>query len=112
MNQSITITNDAVKHLKDNLKTSPAGTLGIRIGLRDAGCSGFAYTIDFTNQQNTDDYVLEQDGVKIFIADKFLKSLAGTEIDLVHQGINSVIAFNNPNVINQCGCGESVKFKE
>lgn len=111
MQNSITLTPAALQHLQMNLAQSPAGTLGVRIGLRDAGCSGFAYTMDFTDVQNPDDKVFETDGVKIIVDEKNFNALKGTEIDLVQEGINSVLEFNNPNVIHECGCGESFQFK-
>jgi iron-sulfur cluster assembly protein len=112
MQHPISITPAALQHLQTNLASSPTGTIGIRLGLRDAGCSGFAYTVDFTQQQNHDDHVFDFDGVKILIAADKFKPLAGMELNLVKQGVNSILEFNNPNVAQACGCGESVKFKE
>ena len=109
---SITLTPAALQHLQHNLTQCPPGTLGVRVGLRDAGCSGFAYTMDFTSEQEPTDEVFDFDGVKIFMSPADLKSLKGTEIDLVQEGVNSVLEFNNPNVVHECGCGESFQFKE
>lgn len=108
----ITLTKSAQNFLEGNLSNSPTGTKGIRLGLRDAGCSGFAYTFDFTNVENNDDQIFTFDDIKIYISEKFMAALHGTEIDYVTQGVNSVLQFNNPNVKNACGCGESVQFKE
>lgn len=107
----ITLTSTAKEYLLESLSEAPAGSLGIRIGLRDAGCSGFAYTIDFAKEQNIDDQVFTFDPVQIFIDKKFMTALQGTEIDYVTQGVNSLLQFNNPNVVNSCGCGESFQFK-
>lgn len=112
MTNTITLTATATKYLQENLAQSPAGTLGVRVGLRDAGCSGYAYTIDFTNEQLPDDQVLTFDDVKIFINNKHLQALKGTEVDFVQEGVNAMLEFNNPNVIHECGCGESFKFKD
>jgi iron-sulfur cluster assembly protein len=112
MQNSITVTPAALKHLQDNLANCPADTVGIRVGLRDAGCSGFAYTMDFTNQQSPEDKIFEFSGVKILISADNFKALKGTEIDLAQEGLNSILEFNNPNVIHECGCGESFQIKE
>ncbi len=112
LKHSITVTPAALKHLQDNLASCPTGTIGIRVGLRDAGCSGFAYTMDFTNEQSPEDKVFTFAQVKILIAAEDFKALRGTEIDLAQEGLNSILEFNNPNVINECGCGESFQFKE
>lgn len=112
MKHAITLTPGAVAHIQSNLDDSPDGTLGVRFGLRDAGCSGYAYTFDFTKEKLATDEVFEFDGVSVYVDRDHLKSLDGTEIDYAQSGINSTLSFNNPNVVDQCGCGESFKFKE
>lgn len=109
---TITLTAAAQQHLQQNLAQCPAGTVGIRVGVRDAGCSGYAYTMDFTAEQNPEDKVFEFEGVKILMSATDFKVLQGTEIDLVQEGVNSILEFNNPNVIHECGCGESFQFKD
>lgn len=108
----ITVTKTAQTYLQQNMAEAPNGSLGIRIGLRDAGCSGFAYTIDFTDAKQADDQLFHFDGLNILIDKKFMQALDGMELDYVTQGVNSILQFNNPNVVNACGCGESVQFKE
>jgi len=112
MQNSISLTPAAHKHIQENLAQSPEGTLGIRLGLRDAGCSGFAYTFDFVTQQATDDQVFDLDGIKIIIPAHNFKALKGSEIDLVQEGVNSILKVNNPNVMHECGCGESFQIKD
>ncbi len=112
MENALKLTLAAQEYLQANLTNSPAGTLGIRVGLRDAGCSGYAYTIDFTQEQLPDDHVLQFAEVTLLVNAQHLKALLGTEIDYVKNGVNALLQFNNPNVINQCGCGESFQFKE
>lgn len=112
MNNTITVTPAAQQHLLSSIASSPAGTIGIRFGLRDAGCSGYAYTIDFTDTKAEDDHSFEFDGVNIIVSGAHLQSLAGTQIDYVKQGMNSLLSFNNPNVVDACGCGESFKFRD
>lgn len=108
----ITLTNAAQQHLQENLANSPVGTLGIRLGLRDAGCSGFAYTMDFASETQAEDEVFMFDQIRIVISRQYLQALNGMEIDLVQSGVNSTLAFNNPNVVNTCGCGESFQFRD
>lgn len=112
MQNSITLTPAAQQYLQENLAESPEGTLGVRIGLRDAGCSGYAYTIDFADTELPEDHILNFDSVKIFIAKEHVKPLQGTAIDLVNEGVNTTLEFDNPNVVHECGCGESFKFKD
>ena len=108
----LTLTPAATKYLQENLESSPDGTLGIRLGLRDAGCSGFAYTFDFATSKNENDQIYSFGEILIFVDAKFSKALYGMEIDYVTQGVNSLLQFNNPNVVNSCGCGESFQFKD
>jgi len=112
MQKSISLTPAARKHLLENLQQSPAGTLGIRVGLRDAGCSGFAYTFDFVTQLTADDQTFELDGIKIIIPRQNLNALHGSELDFVRDGITSILKVNNPNVVHECGCGESFQIKD
>jgi iron-sulfur cluster assembly protein len=109
---TITLSPAALTHLKNNMDSCPPNTVGIRIGLQDAGCSGFSYTMDFTAEQSAEDQVFEFEGIKILMNPEVFKFLKGTEITLAQDGVNSVLEFNNPNVVNACGCGESFQFKE
>ncbi|HSX19566.1 MAG TPA: iron-sulfur cluster assembly accessory protein [Gammaproteobacteria bacterium] len=108
----ITLTAAAQQYLQEHLATGPDGTLGIRIGLRDYGCTGFGYVIDFADSKEEADHVFEFDGIQILIDGKFMPVLHGTEIDYVKQGVNSLLQYNNPNVVKSCGCGESFSFKD
>lgn len=111
MQQAISLTSTALQYLQQHIAQAPLGTLGIRLGLRDAGCSGFAYTVDFANELNNDEETLEFADLKIFVAAKHLERFNGMEIDYAQKGVNFILEFNNPNVVNQCGCGESFQFK-
>ena len=83
------------------------GGLGLRLGVRKTGCSGWAYTVDKAEAIGDDDQVFEQFGVKVVIDSKALALLDGTEVDFVRQGLNRNFVFRNPNVAGECGCGES-----
>ena len=81
--------------------------LGLRLGIKTSGCSGLAYVLEFVDELNEDDNVFEQDGVKVIVDTKSLVYLDGTQLDFVKEGLNEGFKFINPNVKDQCGCGES-----
>ena len=81
--------------------------LGLRLGVRTSGCSGVAYVIEFADELETDDQVFEEQGVKVIVDAKSLLYLDGTELDYTKEGLNEGFKFNNPNVQDSCGCGES-----
>ena len=102
----ITLTDSAAQHVKTFLNKQENG-LGLRVGIKAAGCSGQQYVVETAEAINEDDHTFESNGVKIVIDDASLKYLAGTELDFVTEGLNSGFQFNNPNVTDSCGCGES-----
>lgn len=81
--------------------------LGMRLGVRKTGCSGWAYEVDIAREINDVDTVFEDQGVKVVVDAKSLDLVEGTEIDFVREGLNRVFRFRNPNVVDECGCGES-----
>jgi iron-sulfur cluster assembly protein len=81
--------------------------VGLRLGVRTSGCSGMAYTLEFADEIGADDLQFESHGVKVLIDAKSLPYLDGTELDYTREGLNEGFKFNNPNVKNACGCGES-----
>lgn len=102
----ITITEKAAKHIQKSLEKRGGG-VGILLGVRTAGCSGMAYKMEFTDAVPLDCDCFEQHDVKIFVDAKSLPYLDGTELDYVKEGLNEGFKFNNPNVRDECGCGES-----
>lgn len=108
MNKSLMSLTDAaaerVKHLMST-RTDPA--TGLRIGVRTGGCSGMAYSMDFTVEREPLDEVVEAKGVTLFVDSKALMFLIGTEMDYVEDKLQSGFVFNNPNEKGRCGCGES-----
>jgi iron-sulfur cluster assembly protein len=102
----ITITSQAEIHIKKCLANRGQG-IGIRLGVKTTGCSGLAYTLEFVDAVNPEDYVFEQDQLKIVTDPKSLAYLDGTQVDYVRQGLNEGFEFKNPNVKAECGCGES-----
>ena len=81
--------------------------LGLKLGVRKTGCSGFAYVIDYADQQASGDLVFEDQGVKVFVDPDSLPLIDGTTVDFVKQGLNEAFRFRNPNIKGECGCGES-----
>jgi len=83
------------------------GGVGMRFGVRKTGCSGWAYVVDLAAEATPDDAVFEDRGVRILVDRDSLPLVAGTRIDYVRQGLNHGFEFDNPNVTDECGCGES-----
>ncbi|MDQ5948305.1 MAG: iron-sulfur cluster assembly protein [Pseudomonadota bacterium] len=81
--------------------------LGLRLGVKTTGCSGLAYKIEFVDQAKEDDQMFESNGIKIFVDAKSLQFLDGTILDYTREGIQEGFKFTNPNVKDECGCGES-----
>ena len=103
---SVTMTEAAAKHVNKALTQRGKG-IGLRLGVRTAGCSGMAYKLEYVDELAPDDEVFESHGVKIVIDPKSLAYLDGTELDFTREGLNEGFKFNNPNVKDECGCGES-----
>ncbi|WED21352.1 iron-sulfur cluster assembly protein IscA [Vibrio sp. JC009] len=103
---AINMTDAAASRVKKFLDNRGKG-LGLRLGVKTTGCSGMAYVLEFVDQLNEEDSVFEIKGVTIIIDPKSLVYLEGTELDFVKQGLNEGFQFNNPNVKDECGCGES-----
>jgi iron-sulfur cluster assembly protein len=81
--------------------------VGLRVGVRKTGCSGYAYVVDYADSVGTDDVVFDQGGVKVVVDPQSLALIDGTEVDFVKEGLNEAFKFRNPNVKGECGCGES-----
>lgn len=105
-NQTVSMTEAARKFFASKLKVQSEGSL-VRLSTKESGCTGYAYVLDIVEVAQDGDTVMDFEGVKLAIDDKSLTLLKGTEIDLVREGINQVVKFNNPNVVAECGCGES-----
>ena len=86
--------------------------LGLRIGVKKGGCAGMEYTMDYVTESDPNDEAVEQDGARVFIAPMAQMFLFGTEIDYEVSLLEAGFKFNNPNVTEACGCGESIKFAE
>ena len=103
---AISLSESAARHVSNFIAKRGKG-FGIRLGVKTSGCSGMAYKLEFVDQMEDEDEVFESHGVKVVIDPKSLAYLDGTELDFVKEGLNEGFKFNNPNVKDQCGCGES-----
>ncbi|MFO1385598.1 MAG: iron-sulfur cluster assembly protein IscA [Chitinivorax sp.] len=103
---AISVSHSAAKHISNFLSKRGKG-LGIRLGVRTSGCSGMAYKLEFVDELHDGDIEFDSNGIKVYTDAKSLTYLDGTELDFVREGLNEGFKFNNPNVKNQCGCGES-----
>lgn len=104
---AITMTDAAARHVESMLQRRGRG-VGLRLGTKKSGCSGFAYIVDFADSIEEGDAVFESGGVKLVVDRESLELLEGTEVDFVKQNmLNSGFEFRNPNVKDSCGCGES-----
>ena len=103
---AISLSESAAARVRDRLALRGRG-LGLRIGVKASGCSGFSYVVDYADEARSDDLVFESGGVKVFVDPASLPSIDGMQIDFVRQGLNESFRFNNPNVRAECGCGES-----
>jgi len=102
----ITLTEPAAERVRQFLGNRGKG-VGVRLGVRTSGCSGMAYVLEFVDAVEEGDAVFEDRGVKVVIDRKSLVYLDGTELDYGKEGLNEGFKFNNPNVKDACGCGES-----
>lgn len=103
---AISLTATAAQRVQNHLSSRGKG-LGLRLGVKKTGCSGFAYVINYADEIADDDVVFEDRGVKVVVDQEALRLIDGTEVDFVKQGLNEAFQFRNPNVSGQCGCGES-----
>jgi len=103
---AITLSEPAAQRVLSFMENRGKGE-GVRLGVKTSGCSGLAYVLEFVDEIEEDDVVFEDKGVKVIIDQKSLVYLDGTELDYGKEGLNEGFIFNNPNVKNECGCGES-----
>lgn len=103
---SITVTERAANQIRKQLQKRGSG-LGLRLGVKPAGCSGYAYVLDYADEPAADEIVFDRFDVKVLVKRADLDKLNGIELDYAREGFNEAFKFNNPNVKGMCGCGES-----
>ncbi|MBN4069228.1 iron-sulfur cluster assembly accessory protein [Beggiatoa alba] len=103
---SISLTQAAAQRIQSMLEERGSG-IGIRLGVKKNGCAGFAYVLDFADEQGENDSIFTQHDAAVIVDQDSLKILEGIELDYVTEGLNKSFKFRNPNVTDMCGCGES-----
>ena len=103
---AITLTQTAANRVEKFLANRGKG-MGLRLGVKTTGCSGMAYTLEFVDDMHPEDTAFDSFGVKVIVDPKSLAYIDGTELDFTKEGLNEGFKFNNPNVKDECGCGES-----
>lgn len=103
---AITLSESAAHRVR-HFMSEREGVTGLRLGVRKSGCSGFSYVIDYARDTGPDDVVFEDRGVRIVVDSKSLSLIDGTRVDFVREGLGQTFRFENPNVSDACGCGES-----
>jgi iron-sulfur cluster assembly protein len=103
---AVTLTESAAKHVANHLAKRGKG-VGLRLGVRTSGCSGLAYKLEYADEVRAEDVRFECHGVTVIVDPKSMPYLEGTELDFTREGLNEGFKFNNPNVKDACGCGES-----
>jgi iron-sulfur cluster assembly protein len=102
----ISLTPAAAERVRTFMANRGKG-LGLRLGVKQTGCSGYAYVVSYADELNVEDVIFEVSDVKVIVDAESLKYVDGTEIDFVREGLNEAFKFRNPNVKGECGCGES-----
>jgi len=103
---AVTLTERAAGHVQSFLVKRGKG-VGLRVGVRTSGCSGMAYKLEFADTVEANDQQFESHGVRVVVDPKSLPYVDGTELDYTREGLNEGFKFSNPNVKDECGCGES-----
>ena len=103
---AVTLSEAAARHISSFIAKRGKG-VGIRLGVRTTGCSGMAYKLEYADEAAPEDVVFESFGVQVLVDPKSLSYIDGTELDFAREGLNEGFKFRNPNVKNECGCGES-----
>ena len=107
----VTLTDVAAERVREIMANAEEGYIGVKIGVKNGGCAGMEYTMEHATEIGEHDAVVERDGARVMIAPMAQMFLFGTEIDYRTSLLESGFVFNNPNVSEACGCGESIKFE-
>ena len=105
---AVTLTEKAARHVSRFLEKRGKG-IGLRFGVQTTGCSGMAYRLEYVDESSDDDVVFESNGVRVFVDAQSLPFVDGTELDYAREGLSEGFRFNNPNVRDVCGCGNSFR---
>jgi len=106
--QVMKLSDAAAARIKEIMSKADTPFAGVRVGVKNAGCAGMAYTMEYAEKINPSDEVIEEKGIKLMIDPKAVMFLLGTEMDYKVDKLSAQFVFNNPNQTSACGCGESV----
>jgi iron-sulfur cluster assembly protein len=109
--QVIKLTDAAAERIKYVMANAAEPVVGVRVGVKNGGCAGMSYTMEYARQIDKADEVVEDKGVRVLIDPKAVLFLLGTEMDYKTDKLSAQFVFNNPNQTSACGCGESVQLK-
>lgn len=109
--KAMTLTDAAADRIRQIMEKSEEGVLGLRLGVKNGGCAGMEYTMEWAREQQPFEEVIEDKGVRVFLDPKAVLFLLGTQMDYQATTLKSGFVFNNPNQVSACGCGESVTLK-
>jgi iron-sulfur cluster assembly protein len=104
----VTLTDAAAARMREIMAGAAENFIGVRIGVKNGGCAGMEYTMDYATESKPLEEVVEENGIKVLIDPKAILFLIGSEIDFVTEKLSSRFVFRNPNQTDACGCGESV----
>ena len=108
--QIISLSENAAKRIKEIMSAAENKSIGVRVGVKSGGCAGMSYVMEYAEEINPNDEVIEDKGVKVFIDPAAVIYLLGTEMDYKKDNFSTSFTFNNPNETERCGCGESFKI--
>jgi iron-sulfur cluster assembly protein len=108
--QVMRLTEAAAGRIKDILARANKPIAGVRVGVKNGGCAGMSYTMEYAEQVNPTDEIVDDKGVRLLIDPKAVLFLLGTEMDYKAEKLSTQFVFNNPNQTSACGCGESVQL--
>src|SRR5947199_3963348 len=109
--QAIRLTDAAAERIKSVWENAAQPVVGVRVGVKNGGCAGMSYTMEYAERIDKADEVVEDKGVRVLIDPKAVLFLLGTEMDYKTDKLSAQFVFNNPNQTSACGCGESVQLK-
>lgn len=110
--QTVRVSEAALAHFRKQLKADGSGAQAVRLSVKQSGCTGYSYVVDLVSEARPDDVTVNlDDDMTLLIDPESLSMVAGTEIDMVQEGVNRQLQFLNPNASDYCGCGESFNIQ-
>ncbi len=104
----VTLTDAAAARMSEIMSAAEENYIGVKIGVKNGGCAGMEYTMEYATEAGPLDEVVQENGIKVLIDPKAILFLIGSEVDFVTEKLSQRFVFNNPNQTDACGCGESV----